>query len=256
MKAKRFPKLDLPSDYEAYLREENYVPVSEAVVEEPEADPDDFESSVSRIVTLIMSQNPLREVLYKTLKHASEERDFTEVEEFIASQDEYVHSHIIQTPYSLITMLVDNGGLALAPYGSNGEALTNEQAEGLSEDEIDDLIEGHTVRTTPPGEAAVGLLAPSVRIRSQIDQRPHRRETYLALLDFCRTPRRLPEIEEFFKDNEALAVDVVANHHRLSPDFYVDKLDKAGALVWRGAWVTTEEGETFLAQEQSSPNEE
>lgn len=59
-------------------------------------------------------------------------------------------------------------------------------------------------------------------------------------------PRKFPEIEALFKNVPGLSQDIVADHHKLSPDFYVDKLDKAGALVWRGAWVATDAGKRML----------
>ena len=90
------------------------------------------------------------------------------------------------------------------------------------------------------------LLAPERRIEAQLSLRPHRRDTYFAVLDFCTTPRKFPEIEAFFKATPGLSQDIVADHHKLSPDFYVDKLDKAGALVWRGAWVATDAGKQML----------
>jgi len=92
----------------------------------------------------------------------------------------------------------------------------------------------------------VRLLAPERRIEAQLSLRPHRRDTYFAVLDFCMQPRKFPEIEALFKNVSGLSQDIVADHHKLSPDFYVDKLDKAGALVWRGAWVATDAGKRML----------
>lgn len=205
-----------------------------------------FEDRVNAVVMCVGSQNALREALYKTLAFCEQPRDFTEVEDFIAATDEFVYSHIMQTPFTMIGMLTDAGGLMQTPLDEDGEPIAPEQLANLTEDEADDLVATYRIQTTDAGVEAVRLLAPERRIEAQLSLRPHRRDTYFAVLDFCTQPRKFPEIEEFFKATPGLSQDIVADHHKLSPDFYVDKLDKAGALVWRGAWVATDAGKRML----------
>lgn len=152
----------------------------------------------------------------------------------------------MQTPFAMIQMLVDAGGLAQTPLDSEGSPIADKQLANLSEDEADDLISTYRIQTTDAGVETVRLLAPERRIEAQLSLRPHRRDTYFAVLDFCMQPRKFPEIEALFKNVPGLSQDIVADHHKLSPDFYVDKLDKAGALVWRGAWVATDAGKRML----------
>ena len=198
------------------------------------------------VVMCVGSQNALREALYKTLAFCQQPHEFTEVEDFIAQTDEFVYSHIMQTPFAMIQMLVDAGGLAQTPLDSEGSPIADKQLANLSEDEADDLISTYRIQTTDAGVETVRLLAPERRIEAQLSLRPHRRDTYFAVLDFCMQPRKFPEIEALFKNVPGLSQDIVADHHKLSPDFYVDKLDKAGALVWRGAWVATDAGKRML----------
>lgn len=205
-----------------------------------------FTDRVNAVVMCIGSQNALREALYKTLVFCLQPHEFTEVEDFIAATDEFVYSHIMQTPFTMIQMLIDAGGLSQTPLDGEGNAITPEQLANLSEDEADDLVATYRIDITDAGAEAVRLLAPERRIEAQLSLRPHRRDTYFAVLDFCTQPRKFPEIEEFFKTTDGLSQDIVADHHKLSPDFYVDKLDKAGALVWRGAWVATDAGKHML----------
>ena len=117
----------------------------------------------------------------------------------------------------------------------------------LTEDEIDDLTEYITLTTSPEGVKALDLVSPDKRFRSLINQRPHRADTFYALLEFCLEPRKFPEIKTWYETTPGLAVDVVQAQHTLAADYYVDKLDKAAMLVWRGAWVTTAEGREALA---------
>ena len=205
-----------------------------------------FADRVNAVVMCVGSQNALREALYKTLAFCQQPHEFTEVEDFIAQTDEFVYSHIMQTPFAMIQMLIDAGGLVQTPLDSEGNAIAEEQLANLSEDEADDLIATYRIQATDAGVETVRLLAPERRIEAQLSLRPHRRDTYFAVLDFCTQPRKFPEIEAFFKTTPGLSQDVVADHHKLSPDFYVDKLDKAGALVWRGAWVVTDAGKHML----------
>ncbi len=89
------------------------------------------------------------------------------------------------------------------------------------------------------------LLVPERRIEAQLSLRPHRRDTYFAVLDFCMQPRKFRKSRRFSRTLPACrktSWPIIW----LSPDFYVDKLDKAGALVWRGAWVATDAGKRML----------
>lgn len=251
LKDKKFPKFEVPASYEGYA-EGGYL-ADAAPVPAPAPRPSDapaqrtFEEQVSAVVTCVGAQNALREVLYKTLAHCEEPRDFAEAEAFVAAQDEFVHSHIIQTPFTLIQMLLRAGGLAQTALDAQGAAIPDERLAALPEDEADDLVATYRLATTPAGAETVRLLAPERRIEAQLGARPHRRATYYAVLAFCQEPRTFPQIEEFFKATPDLVQDTVASHHKLSPDFYIDKLDKAGALVWRGAWVATDAGKRMLA---------
>lgn len=207
----------------------------------------EFEAAVDEVVTCVYSQNALREVLYKTLAHCTAPQPFDEVEDFISHQDEFVYSHIIQEPFTLASMLVNAGGLSQTPIDDDGNVIAEETLAGMTDDEACDAIASYLLQTTPAGLRAADLLSPDRRISAQIAKVPHRADTYYAVMQFCETPRKFPEIEAFYKNNDCLAKDVVAESHKLSPDYYVDKLDKAGALVWRGAWVLTEAGQRALA---------
>ena len=278
IKNKPLPRFEVPSSYEKYAEGGYLMDVREpeadsfgdrkptiasgagaaavdpaAIVQGAAADaeyelPDEptFADRVNMVVMCVGSQNALREALYKTLAFCRRPHEFTEVEDFISQTDEFVYSHIMQTPFAMIQMLVDAGGLAQTPLDSESSPIADEQLANLSEDEADDLISTYRIQTTDAGVETVRLLAPERRIEAQLSLRPHRRDTYFAVLDFCMQPRKFPEIEALFKNVPGLSQDIVADHHKLSPDFYVDKLDKAGALVWRGAWVATDAGMRML----------
>ena len=267
-----FPAFEAPGSYAKYAEGDAngvYAAVSasagsmavEADSKEPApevAAPDEpsLESRVDAVVTCVCSQEALREVLYKTLAHCVEPRLFDEVESFVASQDEFVYSHIIQTPFTLIQMLVRAGGLSETPLDGERNPLSDDAFEGLSADEADDIVATYELATTDAGREALDLLSPQRRFASQLAQKPHRARTFFAVLDFCREPRTFPEIQEFFKQTPDLVLDRVQANHVLSPDYYVDRLEKAGMIVWRKAWVATDAGRQALAERSSAPDSE
>ena len=261
---KRFPKFDAPASFEAYAEkgatvEQNRDGQSarnaldgEGARTRDASSSRTYEEALDAVITCIGAQNSLREVLYKTLVFCKEPHEFTEVEDFIAASDEVVYSHVIQTPFELIGMLLRAGGLEETPLDAAGEPIAPETLDELSRDEQDDLVATYRIDATAAGRAAVELLAPERRLEAQLAQDPHRADTFRALIEFCETPRTFPEIKEYFDATPEFAHDVVAHSHQLAPDFYVDKLDKAGALVWRGAWVATDAGKSLLEAHKAS----
>ncbi len=207
-----------------------------------------LEDRIDEVVRCVCAQNPLREVLYKLLAHCTQRRAFSEAEAFVAAQDECVYSHIEQTPHTLIHMLLDAGGLELVPLDEAGVPLDAGAFAGLSADEADDLVFSYALLTTEAGRAAAALLDPARRLRARLAEHPHRSDTYRAVLALCaQAPQTLAQIERLFKDTPGLALDRVTSYHTLSPDYYVDRLEKCGAIVWRGAWCATQAGVEALA---------
>ena len=256
-----FPAFEVPGDYEAALfqQESNQDTQAQEELDASSAQPEPqdkeqlLEAQLDALLTLIGAQGILREVLYKTLAHCLEPRDAVELERFVAEQDEYRYQHVLQTPYAAIRMLVDAKGLAETPVDAAGHSIDPARRATLTEDELDDLTAHTLLATTEAGAAAVRLLDPARRIAAQLAKKPHRRATYCAVLAYCaEEPRTLPQIQELFKTNTDLVLDHVTAHHTLAPDYYVDRLEKAGALTWRGAWAITEAGRQALAAEPHS----
>ena len=197
IKNKPLPRFEVPSSYEKYA-EGGYL----MDVREPEADsfgdrkptiasgagaaavdpaaivqgaavdaeyelPDEptFADRVNMVVMCVGSQNALREALYKTLAFCQQPHEFTEVEAFIAQTDEFVYSHIMQTPFSMIQMLIDAGGLSQTPLDGEGSPIAEEQLANLSEDEADDLIATYRIQATAPASKPCACWRPSVASR-------------------------------------------------------------------------------------------
>ena len=158
----------------------------------------------------------------------------------------------LQTPYTLLRNLAAAGGVTVIAHDAQGLALDETRceqlrAEGLDDDALADLVAERRVLTTPAGCAACELLAPEHRTLAAIYKVPERRATFVRLLDFCRTPRKLADINQLLADDPALAPSQRTAGQKLHACYFIDRLEEAGGLVWDGSWVTTDAGKRALA---------
>ncbi|MEE8733738.1 MAG: hypothetical protein SOI46_09070 [Eggerthellaceae bacterium] len=252
---KKLPKFEVSANGEEFLREQETVARDtpedverRRALAAPKVGPKSpFEEQVDAVLTCVGSQNSLREILYKILAFCTDERDFAEVEAFALQTPEYRFGHLLQAPYELIHMLIEARGLDGIALDEEGAPLEGEAYEGFTAKDLQHAATTYRVRASAAGEEAAAMLAPARRYRALELQHPHRRDTYRRFMEFCCEPRTLPEIQAFYDAHDELAHDTVQIHHTLAADFYVDKLEKAGMLVWIGAWTLTDEGKEILA---------
>ena len=208
------------------------------------------EESIARVVECLFNHPRHRELLYKALVHCQTERTEHAAEEFLARQPEAAQA--LQTPYTLLRNLAAAGGVTVIAHDAQGLALDATRceqlrAEGLDDDALADLVAERRVLTTPAGCAACELLAPEHRTLAAIYKVPERRATFVRLLDFCRTPRKLADINQLLADDPALAPSQRTAGQKLHACYFIDRLEEAGGLVWDGSWVTTDAGKRALA---------
>lgn len=208
------------------------------------------EESIARVVECLFNHPRHRELLYKALVHCQTERTEHAAEEFLARQPEAAQA--LQTPYTLLRNLAAAGGVTVIAHDAQGLALDETRceqlrAEGLDDDALADLVAERRVLTTPAGCAACELLAPEHRTLAAIYKVPERRATFVRLLDFCRTPRKLADINQLLADDPALAPSQRTAGQKLHACYFIDRPEEAGGLVWDGSWVTTDAGKRALA---------
>ncbi len=195
------------------------------------------EESIARVVECLFNHPRHRELLYKALVHCQTERTEHAAEEFLARQPEAAQA--LQTPYTLLRNLAAAGGVTVIAHDAQGLALDETRceqlrAEGLDDDALADLVAERRVLTTPAGCAACELLAPEHRTLAAIYKVPERRATFVRLLDFCRTPRKLADINQLLADDPALAPSQRTAGQKLHACYFIDRLEEAGGLVWDG----------------------
>ena len=117
--------------------------------------------------------------------------------------------------------------------------------ETSDEDEVDDLVFEVDFETTDAGAAVYGRLEPGARLADLLQTQAARKDTYCELLEFCLTPRSREEVERLLEDRDILELDAPGDQP-LKPSVFVDRLERAGVLVWRGKWSTGEAGRTYL----------
>ncbi|WP_232050817.1 hypothetical protein [Arabiibacter massiliensis] len=199
-----------------------------------------------------VTKHPLnREVLYKTLAYCAEERTLQDLEAKIASWPEFKTA--TQNQARMADTLVRAHGLERIERDADGEPITPEQKEGLDEDAIDDLVQSVSFRATDVGARFVEQHRPRARLVELLQLAPERAGTYIELLEFtAEKPRSYGEISELLRGRPVLETVIDGTRHTMQPSVFVDKLERAGALVWKEGWSLTEEGEAFLQDLRAS----
>ena len=248
--AKRLPKFEAPRSYEEYARSDLRMATVAAAAPKQATTEEELgrEAQIDDVLRCIAAQNSLREILYKMIVFCEEQRTYEEVERFVLASDECVHSHILQSPDALMTMLVKHHALTKTPADIDGNGIDADRLDPLDEDAVDDLVVTHLFDTTEAGKAAVALISPEARLRAQLAQDPRRTDTFFAILGFCEQhPRTFPEIKDYYQSHDEFSKETAVDSQQLAADFYVDKLEHAGMIVWKGRWEVTEAGRQALA---------
>lgn len=206
-----------------------------------------FEEQFAHLLNVI-SKHPLNsEIMHKTLKYCTEERLLADVEREIASFPEF--SRATQNQYHMVSTLVKAGGLDFIERDEAGNLVTPERKAGLTEDEIDELVATWSYRTTELGNAAVADRTPFARFAELVDYTAERKSAYIDVLKFvAEAPRSIKEVEALLEGRPEMQAMVYGRMETLKASVFVDKLGRAGVLVWDGKWRLTQEGEEILAE--------
>lgn len=207
-----------------------------------------FEQRYEKLMEVVNNKPSHTEILRKILIYCEERRDFTRVEEKIQTYSEYPNTG--QNPYRLIKYLIDGEGLSLLELDEDENILADEKKEGLTEDEIDDLILSYALETTEVGKAVKDNFAPKRRLNYIFEFFNDRQSIFSDLLQFCREPRSFKEIETLLSGKNLSSIKTLHPESGIAikPTVFVDNMEKAGGIVWKDGWVITKEGEEFLKE--------
>lgn len=194
----------------------------------------------------MMSAPRFREIYFAMLDFCGQARRLGDVEQMVGALPEFEYCG--QNQYRLIINLEDAFALERAELDEEGRVVTEDMKEGLTDDEIDDLVIDYVFTTTEVGRVVCDEMQPSTRMEDLMGKFPKRVKTYCKLLEFCKTPRSFKEIDTLLKGSEVLK-SVSANtitNIPLQPSVFVEQLERSGGLVWKGSWNITEGGRKYL----------
>lgn len=187
-----------------------------------------------KLAELLNEMGAQREQMVKIIEYCSEERTAEEIDAALAPLREYRRS--IYSPITMRSLLLKAGVLE---YHDNDEQ-PEEQI-----DEEGNLVLPQTARATwiatAEALAYCELLDSFADLTCALDGISNR-ETYMAVLDFCAAaPRSVNDVSALLA--EAYPKDATP----LDAGGVVGKLEKIGALEWRGAWTVTPLGNDYLS---------
>lgn len=205
-----------------------------------------FDERVARLERAV-SRHPLhKEINLEILRFCQGQRVLQEVEEHVLSMPQAAQATL--SAYRLIANLERAGGLERFSLDADGQILTSAQLEGLTEDQVDDLVSDYAFQTTDEGETVVADASPKNRIDHLLDEDPQLMDTYAGLLSFFEEGgRSYDSVCELMRGSDALLKTMTdGSTQRMQPSVFVDRLERAGAIEWDGGWTLTEGGRAAL----------
>lgn len=200
-----------------------------------------FAQKVERINALFLRNNLNRPVLYRILTLVeAEPLTLSELEAQVYQISGFEAA--TQPPFALIEWLIDVEALNALDIDEEGNVLTEEQREGKSEDEIDDMIFDQLVEITEYGRGALETFNPAERLTDLLEEKPQRAATYVELLNFLREKRSYGDIDRLLRGNPILMDGIAPGDRPMQPSVFVDKLAAAGVIIYEQGWVITPEG--------------
>ena len=193
----------------------------------------------------VVQRNPLnREIHFKTLAFCCTRRLLPEVEDFIAACPEFASAE--QSPYFLLQFLLKGHGIDSFEVDADGQVVTPEQKEGLSEDEIDDLVAQTAYETNAVGRQYIELKSPQNRLLELLGLTPEYYDTYIEVLGFLTEKRSLASVDSMLRGRQVLMANRDPDDRPVQPSVFIDKLERAGGIFWEKGWQTTPAGRELL----------
>jgi len=203
-----------------------------------------FDERVEHLRKRVVS-NPLqREINYKTLRFCCDRHTLPEVEDFIGAQPEFEGAS--QSQFFLLRFLLLGGGIDVFEVDENGEEVTAERKEGLTEDEIDDLVVTNAYETNEYGREVVELMSPQRRILDLLSITPEFYDTFVEVMQFVCEKREFSEVNRLLRGRDVLTIGRAPGEPLIQPSVFIDKLEQAGGIYWEKGWIITEEGREVM----------
>lgn len=232
------PETESPASAEGAAGAEDDAAVEEA--------PLTFEEQVEHLRATLTRNPRFREIEHRVLGLCLTRQPLRVLEDAITAMPEFKTCG--QNQYRILVYLEDAGGLERFEVNESGAVVTAEMTEGLTDDEIDDLIADYAFQTTEAGRAVYDGMKPEQRMADLMKLMPARTATYCEVLEFCQQPRAFKEIDALLRGRDILKAGSLnpMTNIPLQPSVFVDNLERCGGIVWDGAWKLTDGGRKYL----------
>ncbi len=154
-----------------------------------------------------------------------------------------------QSPSNIMEILISAGALdeSVIVDGEPYEGTLEDIQLDLSISEDAEVLAG--IRVTELGEQILADYAPEQTISNLFQEKPTYGDVFKVALKACQDPKgcSLPDLEAALMTMPQLQPDPQTHQTKVYPQFFIDALETAGAIEWRGAWRITSAGEQALA---------
>jgi hypothetical protein len=154
-------------------------------------------------------------------------------------------------PYFLIEDLYLRDGLDKIELDSSYAEITPRHKQGLSEDEVDDLIHDYAYQTTPIGTMVIKSLDPRKRFKEFTVEFPELTKTAYEVLEFLKEKRSMGSIDNLLRDTAALKNNGI-DGRPLQSSVLVDKLERSGCIYWNDGWIISKGGKRVMEERTNS----
>lgn len=217
----------------------------------------DFDQRVEATLECLGRRPTFRDILYGLLGFCQEEKSYEEIGPFVEGYADFHRNR--QEPSRYVFMLLRTGALEEIELDEDGQPLTEERKqaaidEGLAPEDVDLLVFDWRVVTTEVGAKVFEENDPASRFRRLLAQYPEREEAFAEIMEFCRSPRFMGQIDDEFKGSALLGFDDQTSQMR-QPSSYLEKLERSGMIFWNNQhWVLTAEGQEYLDNRDTAAN--
>lgn len=202
-----------------------------------------FEEHVALVERRLAREPRYRLALLRLMGFCEQERALDEIEREMASWPEMTVSPY--APRTVLSWLVEPDAIRCVnePGEDSAEEPANErEAVGTSEADTDSGEFVYRFETTVVGAQVLDNYRASKPLEQLMAQYPSYEEAFRRVLEACAAPRSRKEVEALFAGDPILEVP-----KKIYPNFFLDKLEGAGGLMFKDGWTTTDEGAAFLA---------
>lgn len=199
-----------------------------------------FEESVALVDRRLVREPRYRLALYRLLGFCEQERTLAEIEGEVVGYPEMAVS-----PYgarTLLSWLVESDAIRCTNEEEAEEATVAKKTGGTADDGI-----AYRFATTVVGSQVLANWRESKPLAQLMARYPQYEEAFCRVMAACGTPLARQEVEALFTDDP-----ILEEPKKIYPNFFLDKLEAAGGLVFKGGWTATPEGSAILAERNAA----